>query len=278
MALPILDHCAVLCAAALVRRLAESRIGNEPNVERFAKLAALPVGHPVRVLAKGKLYFGEVADMAADRTATTFPIAVSTSTNGKSHFLCTPLNCMKVDPCDGVSLAAQSQRGLRVVENAELTKLLLAGPSLEDLCLGSRMDYALVGARSRLLDEAETYISTGSVCERNRLTGPLSDLLRLKEGSRDYRGIIVSTTAKEPRFPQFPPRTAIFSGATGFLKYRDRFPASHQLVLLDRSEPRFREAANQTDRQYYQRAGDGPATLLDGAPRGVECLVFTERS
>lgn len=278
MALPILDHCAVLASAALVCRLAESRIVNEPNVERFAKLAALPIGQSVRVLTRGKLFYGEVADLPTERTVSTFAVTVSSSSRGKQHFVCTPLNCMKVDPCEDASLAGHSQRGLRIVENAELTTLLLAGPTLEDLCLGSRVDYVLVGVRSRLLEEAGAEIAVQASRDGSRLVGPLSDLLRLKEGSRDYRGMIVSTTAKEARFPQLSPRTAIFSGATGFLKYRDRFPSSHQLVLLDRSEPRFREAANQANREYYQRVGDGPATLLDGAPPGIECLVFNERS
>jgi len=277
LALPILDHCAVLTAMALVCRLAEDKILNEPNLERFEKLAALEVGHPVRVLSKGRLFVGEVANLPADRTATAFAITVSTKPRYSEHFVCTAQNCMKVEPSVEASQAGRRQRGLRIVENAEFTKIMLGGPSLEDLCLGTRLDYVLVGVRSRLLEEAETTISVWAPTGKSRVIGSMSDLLRLREGSRDYRGMIVSTTAKDPRMPTKTPRVAIFNGAAGYLKFRDRFALSHQVLLLDRSEPRFREAASQVNRQFYQRIGEGPEEVVADAPVGVERLVFVER-
>ena len=276
LALPILQHCAVLTAGGIVCRLTRTPIAAQPNNERFAELAQLVPGRPVRVLARGRLYIGEVADLPAEKTAHSFPIMVSREPGYAEHFRCTATNCSKVEVTDVPSQAGGRQNGLRIIEDPEFAIKVLAGVSLESLCLGTRLDYALVGVRARLLEDAGQNVRLGS--GKSGPDGSFMDLLRLKNGSRDHRGVIIAATAKEPRFPATPPRIVIFNGAPGYLKFRDRFRSSHQLVLLDRAEARFREAATQINRDYSQRASYSGEELVSAAPAGVERVVFTERT
>jgi hypothetical protein len=276
LALPILQQCAVLTAAGIVCRLTRTPIAAQPNNERFTELAQLAPGQPVRVLARGRLYIGEIADLPADRTAHSFPIMVSREPGYAEHFRCTATNCSKVEVTDAPSQADGRQNGLRIIEDPEFAMKVLTGVSLESLCLGTRLDYALVGVRARLLEEAGQSVRLGS--GKGGLVGSFMDLLRLKNGSRDHRGLVIAATAKEPRFPTAPPRIVIFNGAPGYLKFRDQFRLSHQLVLLDRAEARFREAATQINRDYLQRTGDPGEELVAAAPAGVDRVVFTERT
>jgi len=277
-ALPVLDRCAVLTASGLVTELARIPVVKVANRDRFAKLKELEVGKAVRVLRNGKLFVGEIVadpDIAGDEV---IPILLikDERTNLRGRFLCEPGNCMRVEPTDEASQADQRQRGMRIIEFPEFLGAILEGVPVEELCLGSRLDFVFVGTRSRLLEEADVELAC-TENGRDFLTGNAADVLRLKEGSRDYRGMIVSTTTKEPKLPGGTPRLVIYDGASGYLKYRDRFPDSHQLVLLDRSEARFSEAVSQLNRDYLQRTTDGPPGLTTGAPAGVEQMVFESR-
>ncbi len=73
-------HCLPAYADA-DRRAAQQRA--------VAELAQLAPGQPVRVLARGRLYIGEVADLPAERTAHSFPIMVSREPGYAEHFKCT---------------------------------------------------------------------------------------------------------------------------------------------------------------------------------------------
>ena len=278
-ALPTSDRSSTLVALGLVTELASKPIKVEANDERFRKLKELPGGHAVRVLRGGRLYVGEILSQSDLCNSSTIPILITQVTkDGKTtlrgQFLCTAENCMRVEPTLEESQAGQRQRGMRIIEHPEFVEAALDGGSVETLCLGSRLDYTIIGTRADIVHDADTGIgfrATG----RKPVVGNASDLIRLKEGARDFRGVVISTTVREPRFPAARPHLAIFDGAPGYLKYRDRFDTSHQILLLDRSEPRFGEAVNQVNRDYINRLGEGPGGVCDGCPTGVEHITFT---
>jgi len=274
--LPVIDHAAVLAATGLVCRLAREKVAHEPNPERFARLASLPVGHAVRVLRKGRLFNGHIVDLPGERTVSSIPISISTTTRGQDYFICTPGTCMRVEPTATASEADHEQRGLRIVHNPTFVSGILEDLPLESLCLGTRLDFVLVGVQARLLTEAHTELSIGQSGPRFGQVGTLSDIIRLRYGARDYRGVAVPATAAQPNLTDQQPHVVIFSGAAGFLRLRDRFTSSHHLVLLDRSEPRCMEAVNQLNRQFFQRTTDSDTMLTAGMPPGIEHIVFNE--
>lgn len=274
--LPVIDHAAVLAALGFACRSVKDPVAHEPNFERFARLVELPVGHAMRVLRNGRLFNGHIGDLPGERTPASIPIKVSTTAHGHGHFICTPGNCMRVEPTDMASEADHEQRGLRIVDNPAFVSAIMGNLPLENLCLGTRLDFVLVGAQGRLLAESSAGLSLGLSGPKAGLVGTPADMLRLRRGARDYRGILVPATTAQPNLPDKPPRIAIFSGAAGFLRLRDHFPSSHHLVLLDRSEPRCLEAVNQLNRQFLQRTGDGDTLLASGSPPGIEHIVFNE--
>jgi hypothetical protein len=277
-ALPVLDRCAMLTTIGLVTALARIPVKVEANRERFEKLKELPVGKAVRVLGRGKLYIGEIVTdpEITDNQIITILVTKDERKKLQERFLCRPNNCMRVEPTDEVSQADHRQRGMRIIEFPEFLAAILGDVPVESLCMGSRLDFVFIGTRSRLLVESEIQIACTEGSRQLR-AGNAADVIRLKEGARDFRGMIVSTTTKVPRLPGEAPRLAIYDGASGYLKYRDRFPASHQLVLLDRSEARFSEAVSQLNRDYLQRINEGPPGFSTGAPVGVEQMVFESR-
>ncbi len=131
---------------------------------------------------------------------------------------------------------------------------VLTGASLESLCLGTRLDYALVGVRAHLLEEAGQGVRLGS--GKGGPDGSFMDLLRLKNGSRDHRGLVIAATAKEPRVPgdaaahrqSSTVRRAISSSATGSGR-------ATSLCCWTGRRRGFREAATQINRDYSQRTG-----------------------
>ncbi len=274
-ALPVLDRAAVLIATGLVCERAKVPVVNEGNQERFNRLRTLPCRTPVRVLRKGRLYVGEIADEPEHANFETIPVLFSMDEKKrrKELFLCTARNCMQVEPTNEGSQAKERQRGMRIIDAPNFALRVLHGPSVESLCLGSRLEYAIVGVRARILAEANTEMTCASPT-RTPEAGDLADLLRLKEGARDFRGMVVSTTVKEPKIPAQPPHLVIYDGANAFLKFRDRFEHCHQVALLDRSEPRFMDAVYELNRLYLRRSGDCPPQLIKGSPAGIDHIGF----
>ena len=227
----------------------------------------------MRVLRKGRLLLGKISVDPEFNTATTFSILVEESEKNRARIICSPKNCGTVEPAEIAEDIPSRQRGLKIVENPRFAGQVLRDVPVENLCLGSRLDYVVVGVRSKVLGEADYELlcrEAGGEWE----VGLLSDVLRLKEGARDFRGLIISTATKEPTVPRENPHLVLFDGASAFLKLHHRFPRSHAVVLLDRSEPHFLEAANVLNSQFATRADDLPSEFTEGSPIGVEGLAF----
>lgn len=272
-ALPVLNAASVLVASGLVAQRAEIPIAVGGNEERFTKLKELKPGQGVRVLRNGRLLMGEVSADAEFHTPTSFPVLVAANGNSRSQFLCTSRNCGTVEPTEFASEVPSRQRGLRIIENPRFAAGLLRGTPIERLCLGSRMDFALIGVRSKILAEADT----GLLCstEKGELEeGALADLLRLKEGERDFRGCIISTSTKDAAVPRVQPHVAVFDGANAYLKFRHRFTKYHAVIFLDRSEPHLLEAANEINMEFAHRLGECEPEWTAAVPKGVDWLAF----
>lgn len=273
-ALPVLDFAATFFATGLVLERARTKVTAAENMERFAKLKELKPGSGLRLLRNGRLLMGEVSNDAEFDTPTTIPVVVEVSANKRSTFVCNPRNCGSVEPTEILEQIPSRQRGLKIVESPKFAQSLLCDTPVENLCLGSRIDYVIVGVRSKVLAEAETEMAC--VSDRGGYeTGILSDILRIKDGPRDYRGTIISSTTKDPVLPKSAPHVVIFDGATAFSRFQHRFARSHAIVLLDRSEPHFNEAANELNSKFATRAADIPEHFWAGAPTGVEKIGFT---
>jgi hypothetical protein len=114
------------------------------------------------------------------------------------------------------------------------------------------------------------------------VTGRLQEILGVREfaGRREtYRSRVLPVSGGEPATPdsEGTPAVTVFDGAAGFFKWRDSWRQSNWLVILDRTDPQFADAAALVNQEYIQRRSDD--AMIKGIPRppcGVELLVYRE--
>jgi hypothetical protein len=181
-------------------------------------------------------------------------------------------------PVHGLSAFAQDLMGLDGEDNH-------AG--------GSRLDCTIVGQVSRLkaeIDQApfacqHPALATQSMGMRQAAllhTGTLQQVLRvrrLSSPSELYRSNIYSARRTTEVKSSEIPFAAILDGADSFLRWRDTWPESHWIVVLDRTERAFDDAV-QAFNEGYQRgiaAGTGPLNI-PSPPVGVELSIYRRTS
>ncbi len=109
--------------------------------------------------------------------------------------------------------------------------------------------------------------------------GTFQDILRVRRFMTDgkpYRSDVASS-ATELVPGVVSPFVVIFDGAQGFLKWRDQFASSHWLVVLDRTEAHFHEAADLLNSRYIQyRVDTQPLSVPTIAVDSIEISAHKE--
>lgn len=112
--------------------------------------------------------------------------------------------------------------------------------------------------------------------------GLLQDVLRADRfvtDNQSYRSTIVPVGSAPPTGDVIANRemAVVFDGALGFLKRADMWAGSHQVVILDRTEPYFDDAISAINAKFSQNHADGDSALPGAdAPAGGEVLSFRE--
>jgi hypothetical protein len=92
-----------------------------------------------------------------------------------------------------------------------------------------------------------------------------------------YNSEILPIRQAKPEFlNSITPHTVIFDGANTFLKSREYWLKSHNIVLLDRTEPHFQEAVDVINQNYYSRFDDVSLKRIT-LPFGVEHIAYQEK-
>lgn len=151
---------------------------------------------------------------------------------------------------------------------------LLAG--LPDAnCLAERAHFSLamchiVGNIRALRDEiCETLFATSSGA--SQFTGTLNDILRVKRWSKPDDGVLTDVLPARDIRDDLPSHVslAIYDGASAFLRYRDLWQPSKSVLILDRAEHQFDDAAAEVNRLLLSGArlqlppGTNPPTSLE---------------
>lgn len=172
-----------------------------------------------------------------------------------------------------------SQKGSRLAPTSGFTTSIIGRGSIANFESESAMTCLIVGATSVLnIELVEQRFLTDDDVE-----GALSDLLRIKRllppGSPYRSNTFATNSRRPPRYnDDLVPSLVIFDGAQGFLKWRDNFPSSHWLVLLDNTSSNFEAGRSELNNRYLQRSETEMS--LDSfpvLPDGVEMTVFQER-
>lgn len=152
---------------------------------------------------------------------------------------------------------------------------------VESYILRSRLECVLIGPRNLLECEiCDTAIAIeDSNCGVQK--GCLQDIVRVRDFLSDDQAYWSDFFVSRGSAPAMPdgdiPAVTVFDGAAGFLKWRDHWRSSNWLVLLDRTEYDFEQAAEQIRTEYVQnRTGDGDARMFPAPPAGVEAVIYQE--
>lgn len=182
---------------------------------------------------------------------------------------------------DGITIEnlPANQKGARLAPTSGFTASIIGQGLITNFESESAMTCLVVGATSILNIE----LTEQRFLADTDVEGTLSELLRLKRlltpGS-PYRSNTFATNSRRP--PRYNddsvPTLVIFDGAQGFLKWRDNFPSSHWLVLLDSTSPNFESGRNELNNRYLQRSEIEPSLdFFPVLPDGVEMIVFQEK-
>src|SRR5579862_777384 len=146
----------------------------------------------------------------------------------------------------------------------------------------SRLECVIVGHESLLREEIQRTPFSVRSPSGALISGKLQDILRVRRlagGSQSYRSELYSATGMEERSPSDEtPTVAIFDGSVAFLRWMTAWPRAHCVVVLDRTDARFDDAAAEINRLYIgERVDGGVFPQPQQVPPSLECMAFELR-
>ena len=250
----------------------------------FQALSELPTGAPLTLRDGPRIKRGLLVGVRGARSNTDKPRLGIQVENDKGGGLTQwiPLHDIwRVARGDGDGPALpKRQKGRRIQETSSFTEdVLLPLDPLRFTEPGGLRCLIVGSSRSIEADATQPGLATRSSGKENRAAkGTLNDLLRLKDApdvGGAWRTRVVSAQSKPTSNVQIP-NAVIFDGAAGYLKWRGRFREASALIVLDRTDPHYKEAAEQIRSDYVRRAPDSASLTLPPPPPGLEVLHFNE--
>ena len=144
----------------------------------------------------------------------------------------------------------------------------------------TQLDCVILGRVSNLREESTKIPFACSSNKSSLKEGVLQDILRVQtfftSEDQPYRSEVLPVTGyKQPRIiDELVPHVTIFDGATGFIKWHDFYRHSHSIILLERTETRFREAVDIINQDYNHRICEGGIKNTAPTPPGVELVIY----
>ena len=287
LAVPTRSYAAVLIAAGAIMsnvKTIDTKLQESPE-SHFEMFRDLPIGTSVTLLKYGKTVKGEFLGVEGKGIGGAEAIGVRIQ-NQKGGSL-TEWLPQKSSPKVQIStkpwnkLPANSAKTADVnTSKSKFISRIFQGADLRNFVTRSTLDCAILGSRKTIEHEAkETKLSVGPRA-RESSAGTLQDILRIRSLSSTieaFRSDIFSASPKDNtmKSENMVPRLVIFDGAVGFLKWRDIWRHCNWVVVLDRTEPRFTEAVQIVNEEYYSRIDEEKLKLTDAPPVSVELVSYT---
>lgn len=283
LAVPSRSFAAAMAACGIVITRAALPSEQPSAKKHFELICSLPEKTPVSLLngrKKLKGLFDGCDDHLGLKVAR---IMVNQKSAGGGSYLIPEAGALRVEvlPVGTVNLPKR-QKGRPIPQATDLARYILVNeqalafarqPLLECLIVGR------VNILRREITETEFAVSSDRILYHE---GRLQDILqvrRLLNGNAPYRTDIYRVNGKPPVFASegVNPTFVIFDGATGLIRWRDHVRDSNWIVILDKTDARFREAAEVLNQAYLNRIDDNLLVNLPSPPAGVEVMSFYER-
>lgn len=290
LAVPTRSHAAVLTAAGVlmsrVKRVDENL--NASTADHFEMLSGLPSGTSVIVRRgkktdKGVLVGTRVSP--SDETRREVGVRTESRKSGGLTIWMPDRDSMKVQVSSiaWTRLPTNSEKSRdSATSRSDFVSQIFQGTELLQFATKSTLDCVIIGNVGLLARETKGLkLSVGSTT-RKESAGTLQDLLRVRRlFSKDesFRSEIFSASmanhAKLSRQVTTTPHVVIFDGAVAFLKWRDKWAETKWLVILDRTEPRFRDAVQVVNEEYLNRTNSEELRTARPTPSAVDLVAFS---
>jgi len=262
--------------------MARAGLSGKKTVENhFKQLCALERGTRVVFRDGNRIKYGifEGVDKVGDQPA----IRVSLRDKFNTTHLFIPKRALDVTitPEQDISISNR-QVGRLVNSNREFIACLLENMTPAEFVASSRFECAIIGHVKWLQYEIENTVFALDKPGGGIVKGTLQDVLRIRrflKNSPNFKSDIwpATKTLAEGIDKGENPAVIVFDGATSFLRWKDYCRDSHWVVLLDRTEPSYREAVEEFNNEYIQnRSGDALKLGLEGFPSGIELCAYKE--
>lgn len=186
-----------------------------------------------------------------------------------------------IAPDQNISISDR-QVGRLVNTNREFIACLLKNVTPAEFIASSCLECAIIGNIKWLQYEIENTVFALNKPGGRVIKGTLQDVLRVRRflnNSPNFKTDIWPATRSlaEGIDKEENPVVIVFDGATSFLRWKDYYRDSNCVVLLDRTEPSYREAVEEFNNEYIQnRSGDAIKLNLESFPPGIELCAYKE--
>jgi len=282
VAIPTRSYAAALTGFGIVTTRSTLPVDGITAQEYFKQLCRLEVGTAVSLIRGNRKLKGVFTGCMHISGEDRIGVRVHDVEAGGLTHLISAKDSFKVE----VSISEfeklpKKQTGKLVPPLSSFARCFISKNQVQTFARQSRLECVLLGRINAFKSEI---IQTGFATKTSKqylAEGTLQDVLRvrrfMKEGEH-FRSEVFRVDGKRPPITDFAnPYITIFHGATGFLKWRDSQLSSNWIVLLDRTEPYFGDAAAlliQGDN--LNRIDDESLQNLPPVPQGVEIVSYYE--
>lgn len=284
LAVPSRSYAAALAACGIVITRAALPVEQPSPAKHFELICNLPEETPVSLLNGRKKLKGLFVGCDDHQGMKFARIMVNQKSAGGGSYLIPEAGALRVEvlPAGPVNLPKR-QNGRPIPQVADLARHILGDEQALALARRPRPECLIVGRVNilrREITETEFAISSDHTAYHE---GRLQDILQVRRflnGNVPYRSDICRVNGKAPVFANegVTPSFVIFDGATGFIRWRDHLRDSNWMVILDKTDARFREAADVLNQAYLNRIDDNGLVNLPSPPAGVDVMNFYEHS
>jgi hypothetical protein len=289
IAVPTRNFAAALVSAGIVSKRSALAINGPNSEEHFRLLWRLPIGTHVTLLCQDKgeniRCRGILNSFGVHEVDGSPRIGVQVhrrDAGGATHFV-SARDSLRIELLSKQPRELPGrQAGRRIAPISAFARHFFNGRQADSIPLHSCLECVLVGRKSLLREEiTDTRFAANSGDDRFE-QGTLQDVLRLGEfmsEGKTFRSDVVSASGRSgvALADSGEPPIIVFDGSAGFLKFRDHWRNASWIVILDRTELGFEQAADLFNQEFLKarpNVTDQFGTL--NIPAGVELLSYQE--
>ncbi|HAJ58092.1 MAG TPA: hypothetical protein DCP31_01485, partial [Cyanobacteria bacterium UBA8543] len=258
LAVPTRTCAAALAAFGVVLARADISHNQAEIREYFDKLCSLKKGTPIIYRESKKIRKGSYCGFYNENGQSLITVRLPTE-HGDMICKVPPEKAHKIEPL------ASKDKNITPRITGRCKSFDFSGKAFLDACIGSvdslnfykksRLDCVILGRLNLLKQEIKERPFGCCPSQAVYTEGKLQDVLRVREWlgeGQAYRSAVLSVDGRKSPQTQNSsvPYVTIFDGASGFLKWRDYWPNSHSIVVLDRTEPHFMKAVYEINEDY----------------------------